>query len=67
MAEPMTSADTDGPDILDLDGLRRDMLLKAGEMRAEAERIRASSPADSDNLHRIAARLEVYVRDYLKA
>ena len=64
-----STADTgsDGLDIQDLDDLRRDMLLKAREMRDEAERIAASSPQDADNLHRIAARLEVYVRDFLKA
>lgn len=53
--------------IEDLDDLRRDMLAKAAEMRAEAERVAPDQPVEAAHLRRIADRLEVYMRDYLDA
>ncbi|HYE48282.1 MAG TPA: hypothetical protein VEB20_01735 [Azospirillaceae bacterium] len=58
MLDPMT--------IQDLDDLRRDMLGKATEMREEADRLERERADEAENLRRIAARLEVYVRDFLK-
>jgi len=52
--------------IHDLDGLRQDMLAKAEEMRQEAGRLALTRPEEAEHLHRIAARLDVYMRDFLR-
>lgn len=51
--------------IQDLNDLRRDILVKADEMQAEAARLEATKPEEAANLRRIADRLAVYMRDYL--
>ncbi|MFV3074151.1 hypothetical protein [Niveispirillum fermenti] len=51
--------------IQDLNDLRRDILLKADEMQAEAARFERSKPDEAANLRRIADRLAIYMRDYL--
>ncbi|MFV3128318.1 hypothetical protein [Niveispirillum sp. KHB5.9] len=51
--------------IQDLNDLRRDILVKADEMQAEAGRLEATKPEEAANLRRIADRLAVYMRDYL--
>lgn len=51
--------------IQDLNDLRRDILLKADEMQAEAALLERSKPGEAANLRRIADRLAIYMRDYL--
>lgn len=51
--------------IQDLNDLRRDILVKADEMQAEAARLERTCPEEAANLRRIADRLSVYMRDYL--
>lgn len=51
--------------IHDLNDLRRDILVKADEMQAEAARLEDSRPEEAANLRRIADRLAIYMRDYL--
>ncbi|MFM2041915.1 MAG: hypothetical protein RLY86_491 [Pseudomonadota bacterium] len=52
--------------IQDLDDLRRDMQAKAAEMREEARRLEDARPDEAMNLVRIADRLDVYMRDFLR-
>ena len=52
--------------IQDLDDLRRDMRAKAEEMRQEADRLAAAKPEEAALLRRIAERLDVYMRDFLR-
>jgi hypothetical protein len=51
--------------IQDLNDLRRDILIKADEMQAEAARLEVTKPEEAANLRRIADRLAIYMRDYL--
>ena len=51
--------------IQDLNDLRRDILIKADQMQAEALRLQATKPEEAANLRRIADRLAVYMQDYL--
>jgi hypothetical protein len=52
--------------IQDLDDLRADMQRQAEEMRLEAARLVPDRPEEAANLNKIADRLVVYMRDYLR-